>query len=362
MKSFDVVQHLAKNLPRFCDDFTSNSDIVSLSLSTNTVTATTALDHGLTVGAQVNIQGAQTPITVSTINRVATIATVTTATDHDLTEVTGSKVELNGANEAEFNGTFDLLTVPNRRTFTMSVQDSGATTFTGTPILLNGFSIFQSYNGLYNVETTPTNTTFTYTLPHSGLVSPVSSSGIVAKQSPRISSAVDFEGLVAAYTAQPQDDAWLFAVLGDGAVSRSRANLNDSTDIIHNVQDFNQKIVQGLSLFVFMPSSAEISGNSARDKCEGLLSPILKSILGYQFPSYLGETSFPVVMVNHGMEFYNSAFYVHRYEFEATQTVTEQELFDPSDSVAFRDIVITSAMGTGSENRQVNIDLDRVLL
>lgn len=68
-------------------------------------------------------------ITVTGITRSGTVATATTAEDHLFG--TGLTITIAGANEAEFNGDFEV-TVIGARTFTYTVPDSGPTAATGT--------------------------------------------------------------------------------------------------------------------------------------------------------------------------------------------------------------------------------------
>ncbi len=116
MRASDIVNHLSVHLPKFADDFTDQITVTSLTRSGTTVTVTTDSPHGLVVGGQLNMTGAQTPIVISSITRVGIQATMVTASDHDITENAGFDVQIEGATEAEFNGTFDLISAPNRRT------------------------------------------------------------------------------------------------------------------------------------------------------------------------------------------------------------------------------------------------------
>ena len=133
MRAQDIVNQLAVRLPALVDDFTDQFSVTSLTRVGTTVTATTSAAHGLTTGRQVNITGAQTPIAVSSLTRVGIVGTMVTDAEHDITTGAGFDVQIDGATESEFNGTFILLTAPNRRTITFQMADSGATTASGAP-------------------------------------------------------------------------------------------------------------------------------------------------------------------------------------------------------------------------------------
>ena len=357
MRASDIINQLAIYLPALVDDFTTQLSISSLVLAGSTVTATTATAHGLIVGNQVNITGAQTPIVISSINRVGIVATMVTATDHDMTENAGFDVQIFGATEAEFNGTFKLLSVPNRRTITFQVADSGALAATGSPLLLNGSNTFDSYNGLRDISAAPTATTFEYELTTTGLYSPASGV-IIGKTLPRVSGAVDFDQLIRSYTKQPVDNAWLFVVIGDSIASKNRNIDIDATDNIQNGSFFNQRIIQTVDLFVFLPTVDEISGRQARDRCEELLRPICQSILAKRFPSLVEGTNNPLMLVRHGTQAYSTAFYAHQYTFEAVLTLGPDDIFTPTDDVAFRDVDLDMGLDIGSGTIDSEIDLD----
>lgn len=356
MRASDVVNQLAVYLPALVDDFTDSVAITSLARSGTTVTAETAAPHGLAANKAVNVTGALTPIPCA-ITRSGIVATLVTDIDHDLTENAGFDVQIEGATEAEFNGTFTLLRVLNRRTITFQVADAGPVVATGSPVLLNGASPLQQYNGLRNVTSIPTSTSFTYEIADATLPTPASGAP-VAKTTPRISSAVDFERLLDSYTKQSTDKAWLFVVLGDGVVSKNRAIDTDATDNIQAGHYFNQRIVQSVSFFVFLPTSGELTGRTARDRCEELLGPICRSVLGVRFPSLVENTNNPLMLVGHGLQAYNSAFYVHQYTFEATLQLGPSDVFVPSDDVAFRDIDLTLGLDVGAETFNTIINLD----
>lgn len=356
MKASDIVLQLATILPSEVEDFSDTVAVSSLTRTGTTVTVTTSAAHGLTVGRQVNIRGAQTPIPCS-ITRAGVLGTMTTTADHDITENAGFDVQISGATEANFNGTFKLHSVPNRRIIKFIMADSGATTATGSPLLLNGSNVFQSYNGLQEVLTVPTTKTFTYAVDSSTLYSPAHGT-IEVRANPRISSAVDFERIVAAYTQQPTEKAWLFVVLGDAVAYRNRNLEIDAVDNIQRGNYFNQRVAQSVTLFLFLPTSAQLSGRAARDRSEELLRPICRSILTAKFPSLVENKNNPLMLVNHGYQLYNGAYYVHQYTFEATLQLGPSDIYQPSDDVAFRDIDLDMLVDNAIDPMETLIDLD----
>lgn len=365
MLAADVILQLAARLPQLVDDFTDNFTVTSLSRVGTTVTVVTSAPHGLTINKAVNVIGAQTPIVISSINRVGIVATMITDTDHDITEgILFPNVEIEGATESEFNGTFKLLKVPNRRTITFQVADSGPVTATGSPLLLNGSNFLKSYNGLRKVTAVPTATSFDYAITDTTLFTPASGT-IVAKTLPRISGAVTLQRAKDSYSQQAPGKAWLYVVLNSSVANRTRNSDVNATSDIKRSQNYRQVIIQTIDLFVFLPATGGIAGRQERDRAEELQLPILQSVLFKKFPSLTScnETS-PFQCVEHGFEEYDTTGYIHSYTFEINYTLNIDDTVGADDSVAFRDIDMSqfTASGTGVESMDTQINLDEVQL
>lgn len=358
MKGADIVQQLARFLPVLVNDFTNNYNVTSILRSGTNAVAQTDTSHDLVIGSQVNITGAQTPITISSITRVGSIATMVTASDHDVTDSSlDDFVEITGASEPEFNGQFTRLSVPNRRTILFQVANSGPTTATGSPLLQNGSNPFAGFNGLKEVTAVPTADTFEYTVEDRGQLNP-NNSGIVAKTLPRIAHAVDGEAVLKAYTQQPSGDGWLFVVLGDAVANKSRRIDTDAVDNIQAGNFYNQRLLQNVTLHVYLPTSNEVAGAEARDRAQELLQPILQSIGNYTPPSLVSNPLNPLQITGHRPFAYNRAFYVHEYTFETTVQLGPGDVFVPKDDVAFRDIELSQTISFGTEPMLTSIDLD----
>jgi len=350
MKASEIVQQLAAVLPKHSDVFTTNINITSLTQSGGTATAVTDVAHGLAAGKQVNITDAQTPITISTLTRSGVVGTMVTATAHDLTEGFSTTAEIADATEAEFNGTFAVLTVPNRNTVTFTMADSGATTATGSPKLLNGANYLNQYNGLREVATVPSTTSFTFTVPAT-LASPAMGEP-VAKSLPRISATVSEDLIVDAYTKQVQEDIWGFVVLGDVTASKSRYINSDAVDNLQRGDNFRQQLIQPVTIYVVIPTSAENVARAARDQCEDLLQPLTKSLVFKAFNTGLNvATRGPLNFVGHGFAAYHRAWYMHAFEFQQVVDLTFEDTVGYDEDVAFRDISLDMRVSPGLEPR-----------
>lgn len=358
MKSADIVAQLAMALPQLSDKFTTDFSVISLTRSGTTVTAQTSTAHGLAPGGQVNIVGARTPLTIGTLTRSGDVGTLVTDSRHDMTEGYSTEAIITGATEAEFNSTFSLLSVPNRKTVTFSMVDSGPTVATGSPLLLNGSSALQQYNGLQNITAVPSADQFQYEITDTTLFSPATGP-ITARTEPRIAASVSESRLLDAYTKQPQADLWAFVVLGDVFASKDRNIDSDAVDNIQRNNHYRQQIVQPFTIYVFFPTAQQIAAREARDDAEDLLRPICRALLFKPFDSglYVGKQG-PVQFVGHGLADYNRAYYVHSYDFQQVVDISFEDTVGYDVDVAFRDISVTMGVSTGSEVITAEIDLD----
>lgn len=360
MKASDIVNQLSAILPKFSDKFTSNFSVTGLSRVGTTVTAITAAAHGLSIGKAVNIIGAQTPISIGSLTRALTTGTMITDTDHDITAGVNTDVEIVGATEAEFNGTFTIIAVKNRRTITFSMPDSGAVTATGAPLLLNGSSFLESYNGLFEVTAVPSTTSFEYEVTNATLFTPPTGT-IIARTNPRISASISSDRVVDAYTKQSSGDLWAFVILDDVSASKSRNIDTDAVDNLQRGNEFRQQIVQPFSILIVIPTTQEITARDARDLSEDLFRPICQSILFSKIDSglFVGAQN-PIQFVDHGFVAYNTAFYAHTYNFQMTSDITFDDTIGYSEDVAFRDIALGMNIdfGTQEDPLTVTINLD----
>ncbi len=357
MRTNDVVLQLYNSLPQLTNRFTSFVDVQSITAAGLVATAT-APGHGLQVGDAVTITDAIAPVFIDSMNRAGTIVSVVTSTDHDLTENFQTTVTIEGAIEPEFNGTFTLLTVPNRRTFTYRTADTGPIVATGEPVLLDGSAY--GYNGLHSV-TAATSTTFSYDLP-----GPVGGgargNNIRATTEYRITGAVNLDRAIAAYTAQQIDDWWLFVILGDVVASKDRYIENDAVATQLGNTEWKQQVTQSFTAAVFAPSVNSVSARPQRDEMEDLAPLLFQSLLGVKFDTgFANSEYYSTVFVSHGSRDYNTSVYVHQFNFQLLAEITSDDTAIEPFNVAFRDIdlsLATSLMTADSERLTADINLD----
>ena len=361
MKAKDVVNQLALILPQVSDRFTTNINISALTRSGFTATAATAIAHNLSTGQQINITGAKTPISINSLTRVLEVGTLVTATPHDITENYIASVELSGAVEAEFNGSFIIVSVPDRNTINFVMAYAGPTVATGAPLLINGSSALNRYNGLYEVSSIIDPNTFTYTLTNDGLFTPASGT-IVARTNPRISAGVTPERVLDSYTKQLPDDLWAFVVLDDVFASKSRNIESDAVDNIQRGSEWRQQTIHPFSVIVIFPATNEIAARDARDDTQDVFRELCQSLLGHKLDSglYIGAQN-PIQFLDHGFLAYSTAFYAHTFNFQSVADILFEDTVGYSLDVAFRDIRLEMGVDVGTAALIADLNLDDVV-
>ena len=352
MRCEDVIRQLQEYIPRHTALFGDDFSVSSMTRASTVVTVITSAVHGLVDDDNVFISGAVAPISITPLTQVDNIATAETASDHDLTEGYQSVIDISGAVETAYNGERALLTVPNRRKFTYQIENDPLSPATGTPVLHdNGW--YNGYNGLHQITVVDT-TTFTFETEKEPN-SPAQGT-IIATTATRISGAVSIERAVEAYTPQLENEAWMFVVLGDVAVSKDRAMKNDATTIAHPGIQYRQRIIQPFSVYVFLDSTNSIAGRESRDLAEMIALPLYASLLGTKnIPSYLSEAQWAAVTFNgHRFFGYNGSYYIHKYNFETVADITYNDTTGEGVNVAFRDIDLSFVDGKA----MASIDLD----
>ncbi len=332
MQGQEVVDRLKQVLPLYTDDFSTIISVNSLSRSGTTITAN-APSHGLTTNDYVVIRGAKEPITLTSITRDGNIATATSATDHKLSDPSKYaptqlplSIEISGAIPTDYNGFFELLSVPNSTTFTFKILTTPIDATTPGTLLLKDFD---SYNRLHQVTVTDSNN-FTYTTTNSNLGTPAQGN-IELSSASRIDNAPTPER-AESHFIDISSASRMYVVIGD---KLSYKDGTIATDIVANKysnQDFYLDTLQEFSLFVFIPSTSNTLGGSQSDLARSYEQPILKAIANYEFSSFLLDLKYnSTVYVGNTIELYDTAKYIHRFDFAARGRVVVEDTsqFDP---------------------------------
>lgn len=371
IKSETIIQQLQGTLPFYTDYFSEKVlTVSSLSVSGGTATAVTSTAHGLTTGERVAIKEAKTVIGIDSLTFTANtgigatggVVTVVTTTNHDFTKGFGQSITIAGATEADYNGTFSVVDVPNVRTVTYAITTNPTSPATGTPVVQYQYKIDAGgYNGLYTVTVTDT-TTFTYPVTQTGL-SGTATGTIKALNGLRVSGAVSQDRAIGAYTSQGLDDLWGFVILGDTVTSKDRRISSDAQHTYGPGDVFRSRVIIPFSLLVITPSTNDIAGRRVRDLMEDIKVPLFKSLLRARLTTVLSESE--VYATTYSGDFfigYADAYYIHQFQFETVIDIVASDTLDYYDvpfvdfSLIFKDPLEEDGDDTIMQTLNVSLD------
>lgn len=378
MNGFDICEQLSKIVPSVTGGFSNSIGITSIVPTGNIALLTSVSAHGLSDGNIVSIVGAQAPVQIDTSSflRTGSTAIFETLEDHDLTLSTrdvatgGKTITISGATESEFNGTFALASVLNRRKLAIAVDDSGSTTISGSPLVddANG-GIFNGTFVISNVTTT----TFEYTLPITYTL-PAFVGSAQVQTSLRILAVLDIaEYITEVYTKQTLGEDQLVVQLGDVTQSKNRNEQSDADDSSTGQYSYTPTVIQPFSVYILQNTTDQVAGAAARDKVETEYVPaIFKSVLLSKFDTGFTYSQHRATFVSHGVFAYSSesegqrkALYVHEVTFQMLANLDrDNDTAGSDDTVAMRDVdyTLTTDSGTGVEELTADVDLDEEII
>lgn len=364
MKAQDVINQLKGALPLFTSKFTTTLSVSSAVVSSNLATITTTNPHNLTTNNVVVVRDAITPNAITSLARVGSIATAVTLNKHNITKKIEGKqfVTISGTTEPEYNGSQTLLKIIDGNTFTFLVDSAAPTPATGSPILEEFFLLsddvagFTHINGAHKITATSP-TTFTY--PTNAVPDVTAIGTILVESCARISSSVDLERVIDSYTSQKIKELWGFVILEDRTGNKDRRTNIDAASSQSGGSDSRMIVTSPFSFYVFVPTRDELSGRLARDEMEDLTSPLFKSLLGVRFETGLsGNNWSEVTFISHGIQAYNTAFYVHRFSFESIIDISFEDTAKASEvGTVFRCI----DMETGAPSNETTSPIESTI-
>ncbi len=359
MKAADIVAHMMEHLPRHTDKVTTTVGITNMTVAGTIVTATTDAAHGLSVANSVLISDTKLKTPITSLTYSGLVASAVTSADHDLTKATGQTetCEIIGADQTDYNGTFDLLSVANRKNFTYQLDSTPA----ATPATGTIFSIrdrIDGFNGGFVVTEVPDTTSFKYDLGFTPPGDAEFTSGLAHTEF-RILPVITQPTAENEYTKRAsQGDYFVFVQLGDANVSRSRNTTNDQRNSQSRYSDKRLSIIQPVSVYAFVPSKDDLGGASIRDDIEDFAIALYKTLEGWLPPTDLSSSSEQVLnLTGHRGLAYTGSLYIHQFEFEGREDLDIEDSYQVLTR-AFRDATITTNNSFGVSIATVTADLD----
>lgn len=308
-------------------------NISSLTKVGNTITAITTEDHGFVVNSnfKIKIWNASQGLYNQEEIEVASIINSKTFTY----TVIGETIS-----PATTSSIIQCQAIQNKYTFFFEVENSPNTPATGTiyQLLIKN----AGYNGFKEITKVDVNN-FTYILDNA-LNSPAQGT-ITCDVARRIDGGMDISVLKKAYTKQVTDNYNMYLVMDDTLPSKERSELTDIVYVYKNGATYRQNVYQGFNLYVFIPTKTELTAINLQDDIYDLRRAVFKSILGVEFSSALdeeGTNKFNGVVYNgDGFEDYVDAYYIHRFSFQVSGEILNEDIVNEDDSSAFNEIVET---------------------
>lgn len=358
MKISDIVNQLRGVLPKYTDYFSTVISVSDITSVGGIATLVTTTPHNLTDGFNIVLRDVVTETPINSVSQDGILFTFTTAADHDLTLgwPEHEYINLSGFTDPNWNSSFRLIRVPNRRTFCVQSTD---------PIpVLNSSEVLEEVradgvNGRYSVTVIdPT------TIGISGGFMDGNFHGGKISVAQRISGAVHEQRALEQYTEQGLSDLWMFVVMSNASVSKDRHTFSDATSTKTTGTDMRLRLIDGFSLFLFKNTSDDITAIEAIDIFRhDLLTPILRSVNGIRFPTGLARHGdFRCIFTGHNFFEYNRAVTIYQYDFEVVMDLTGDDTVAPQDTMAFRDIDYSLLSYLGSSDTEdmnvtpVNLD------
>jgi len=358
MRGSDIANQLKGRLPNYTSDFSESFTITSLSRGDSTITAVTSVAHGGATGDNVTIKGAKEPITITSLTRSGTTVTATCATPHKLPNPSNiltkdiPTIEISGSNPDDYNGTFNLAATPSYFIFQYEITTTPASPAITPGFLLLGDDLFL-YNGQKEITVIDT-TSFTYEIESENLQSPAQGT-IEMLKDVRIAWAASFEIAEAHYSEDTSriTQNWLYIVVNDRETSKKGTTTVDVESVQEVNSEYRYDTIQTFSIFTFIPSATSTLGGIQSDQAREYIQPLLKSIGNFLLPSILTEGCLrPVTFQGDGIQLFNKAYYVHKFDFVAKGEIVNVDTID-----AVR-IVPLEELDVDTQDKDIEIKID----
>lgn len=374
MKISDIINQLRAVIPKYTDYFSNVLDIESITIFDGYIIIITTDPHGLTEGSNIVLKDVITETSISGVSQDGLVFTFTTSTDHDLTYgwPEHEYVELSGFTDDTWNGSFKLVGVPNRRTFSVKSANS-LPVLNGDEVLLE--VRIDGLNGRYSASvpgiypaTFPLRFPFAFydpnegdrTIAISGSFTDGSYSGGNISGAQRISGSVTEDRAIEQYTEQNLNDLWMFVVMSSATTSKDRSTYSDATSTKATGNDMRLRLVDGFSIYIIKNTTEDITAIEAIDICRhDLLLPILKSVNGIRFDTGLTyDGDFRCILTGHSYFDYNKAILIYQYDFEVVMDLTNDDVVAPEDTRAFRDVDYYLNVGEEDTDQMTILPID----
>lgn len=356
----DIVKHLKEYLPRYTNAFTEQLTVTGAIMGANNELTITSIAHGKAPGTNIVITAGTTRNTLTAaVLEVDDTVTFTTVADHDLTRpilIDDTKTLTLAGFGSVWDGEHDIIDVQNRRNFNVNLPtgETLAPALDGNQYLIEDLA-----RGVFPIDTVPTADTFTIDMSAYPSMPANTIDNISVLSGFRIASAANFKRAQEAYSKQGADEPYLFVIMTDTDVSKDRHTLNDGVAGLTAQDQRLLRLLQNFSTSVFIPTTEDLSGAYAQDTAYGEINMALITVL-FGAPFYTDSAiKYLTVPVGHGPGEYNTAYYVHVWDWQAPTVIDYRNGFLEQDIAAFRDMEQRLQLLADQEAEMLsNINLD----
>ena len=357
----DILTHLKTYMPVVSDDFTDT--LVTTAVAEDSTVTFTSVAHGLTVGSSIGIAGSvfENSIASFTDNDDGTVRFSTTY-EHDFTEAKDledpTTLTLSGFDDTLWNGIHTITSIPNRMTFEIDIP-AGAP----VPPGLTGAIVLEDRSaGLIGVHTVATVTdadTFTVIFAD---VPPFPTGAVTSVKvisGYRIYSAANIVRAQQVITGMDIGKLSMFLIMNDADISKDRHALNDAVSSDTSQNYGRQLMLQNFSIVIFFPTQdGDVSGGIAQSQAYGkTFKELYSAVAGHRVIDTSTPIQYLTVCNGHGTGEYNSAYYIHVYDWQLPTILTFEDSVNTQPNVAFRDTNLS--LNQGGQLLNAEIDLDK---
>ncbi len=340
MKILPLVIHAGIQIPRHTALFSDTLPASSIAVVTGgTVTIACPTPHGVPLSTRIALSITDAPVP-NTITAADVLANgdirLTTTFDHDITTGWNDDiVNLAGFANALVNGNRQLVSVENRRVFTIKPGGTVASiTLSGTEQVLE--KLEAALVGWHSV-TAATATTLTFPTPATVDRSYTVANPTIARNI-RVFGSLDLDSALAQFTefsSSPDFDKACMFIMPFSSVKASRSS-GSRSDLLTELSagtDYKQMLMDGFEVLVLFPTRKTVAHVKSSDLAHGeVLRAVLRTFFGLKIDR--SELSSPGAFVasfqeHGGALMKNRATYGHQYTFSAPAYIANEDAIAP---------------------------------
>lgn len=335
-----IVRHLQQYLPLFTGVFSESLTITAAQAFGLAVTVT-APDHGLSVGRPIIVTaGGVRNAIVDAWSISETVTRLVLAQEHDLIKPSQSgdpqTVTLGGIG-APWDGDRQIVGVASR----LEIDIANPTGETAAPVLQAGAHVLEyraaGLQGIWSVASVVDNDSFTFEVSGVPSLPTGQVDGLEIVDGVRVAAAADIDRAEAFYTKQGQGKAWLFLIMTDVDASKDRHSQSDAKAANTPGTLGRMTMLQHFATSLFLPTTKQSSGADAQVQAYGEIFRALVAALHCFRPEASTQAlPYRATTNGHGPGKYNTAYYMHVYDWEIPSVLTFEDGFTRAKTVAFR--------------------------